>query len=58
MALFSRSQDLRKSRKLAVKRLNYMKTASTSNVTDIALFRIRAPWAQISRNSLERRPRL
>ena len=43
MTLFSRSRNLRKPRKLAVKRLNYMKTAITSNVTNIALFRIRAP---------------
>ena len=46
MTLFSRSRDLRKPRKLAVKRLNYMKTAITSNVTHIALLRIRTPGAQ------------
>ena len=45
-ALFSRSRKPRKPRKLAVKRLNYMKTAITSNVTAIAFFRIRAPWAR------------
>ena len=43
MTIFSRSRDLRKPWKLAVKRLNYMKAAITSNATAIALFRIRAP---------------
>ena len=50
-ALFSRSRDLRKPRKLAVKRLNYMKTAITSNVTTIALFRIRASGLRLSQFS-------
>ena len=46
MTIFSRSQDLRKLWQLAVKRLNYMKTAITSNVTAFASFRIRAPRAR------------
>ena len=51
MNIFSRSRDLRKPRKLAVKRMNYMKTAITSNVTDIALFRIRASGLRLSQFS-------
>ena len=51
MTIFSRSQDLRKPWKLAVKRLNYMKTAITSNVTAFASFRIRASGLRLSQFS-------
>ena len=56
-AHFSRSRDLWKPRKLAVKRLNYMKTAITSNATDIRLVSYPGLRAQDSRNFPERSPR-
>ena len=57
MTIFSRSQDLRKPWKLAVKRLNYMKTAITSNVTAFAFVSYPGLLGSDSRNSPERSPR-
>ena len=51
MNIFSRSRNLRKPWKLAVKRPNYMKAVITSNATAIALFRIRASGLRLSQFS-------